>query len=144
MSKRKILFLCSANGSRSQMAAGWAKHIHPEHFAVHSAGLMERGKIDLLAAKVMAEAGVDISRQQLVLFEELTNKDFDLVVTLCGHAGEHCELFTGHTRRLHFGFDDPAKLAKMENKKEALLFYRRVRDEIRSFIAVLPDFFDLR
>lgn len=139
MKQRTILFLCSDNSSRSQMAAGWTRRMHPEHFTVYSAGLTACGGIDPRAVKVMDEVGVDISREPTTLFSELAMKDYDLVVSLCGHRDESCSFFPGNLRRLHFGFDDPAKLAKKaKNEEEVLAAYRRVRDELRDFIAGLP------
>ena len=86
----------------------------------------------------MAEAGVDISRQQSNIIDELPVKVFDWVITLCGHADETCPVFPG--RKIHKGFDDPPKLAASSaTDEERLVHYRRVRDEIRSFVETLPD-----
>lgn len=140
--KLTILFLCTGNSCRSQMAEGWARHLKAETIETYSAGV-ERHGLNPLAIKVMAEAGVDISKHTSKLLDELPVKDFDVVVTLCGHAQESCPFFPGKTRRVHHGFDDPPALAKTaKSEDEALAHYRRVRDEIRNFVAGLPESLD--
>lgn len=133
-----VLFLCTGNSCRSQMAEGFAKSLRPGGIEAFSAGVEKRG-LDPDAVRVMAEAGVDISGQRSKLVEELPSQDFDWVVTLCGHANEQCPFFPGKVRRLHKGFDDPPALAAgAASEEEALAPYRRVRDEIRAFIEGLP------
>ena len=137
--KARILFLCTGNSCRSQMAEGWARHLKPHEIEAYSAGIEKRG-LDPLAVKVMAEAGVDISSQESKTIDELPEHTFDWVITLCGHAHETCPLFPGGTQRMHMGFDDPPALAKKAStEEEALDHYRRVRDEIRVFIDQLPE-----
>ncbi len=136
--RMKILFLCTGNSCRSQMAEGWARHLWPDRFEVFSAGIETHG-LNPIAVKVMAEAGVDISGHKSKHIDELKDINFDLVITVCDHANEHCPIFPGKTRVIHAGFDDPPKLAKLaKTEQQALDCYRRVRDEIRQFIEQLP------
>lgn len=131
-----VLFLCTGNSCRSQMAEGWARHLLADQISAYSAGLEKHG-LNPLAVRVMREAGVDISAHQSNTIDELPIKHFDLVITLCGHAHETCPFFPGKT--IHRGFDDPPKLAlKATGEEEKLAHYRRVRDEIRKFIVNLP------
>ena len=135
----KILFLCTGNSCRSQMAEGWARHLKGGVIEAYSAGLDTRG-LNPLAVKVMAEAGVDISGHRSKHVDELKDVSFDYVVTVCDHAHESCPLFPGGTKVVHVGFDDPPRLAKAaKNEEEALQHYRRVRDEIRALIEKLPE-----
>jgi len=121
------------------MAEGWARHLRPASIEAYSAGVEPHG-IDPLAVAVMAEAGVDISSQRSKDVLELRGMDFDYVVTLCGGARETCPVFPGETKRLHAGFDDPPALAReARGGDDALDIYRRVRDEIRTFIETLPE-----
>ena len=137
--KLKVLFLCTGNSCRSQMAEGWARHLKSDVIEPYSAGTEKHG-LNPLAVKVMAEAGVDISRQQSKRVDELDRTDFDYVVTVCGHANEHCPYFPGKAKIIHVGFDDPPKLAfAAKSEEEALGHYRRVRDEIRAFVETLPE-----
>jgi len=138
MSKKiKILFLCTGNSCRSQMAEGWARHLRGDDITAYSAGIETHG-LNLLAVRVMAEAGVDISGHRSKLVTDLPEQAFDLVITVCGHADENCPFFPGPTRVVHHGFDDPPKLAVgAATEEEALGHYRRVRDEIRDFIKTL-------
>ena len=134
--KTKILFLCTGNSCRSQMAEGWARHLKGDEIEAYSAGIEKHG-LNPLAVKVMAEAGVGISRHESKTLDDLPVQRFDWVVTLCGHANETCPFFPG--RKIHKGFDDPPKLASSAtSEEEALAHYRRVRDEIRDFILTLP------
>lgn len=134
--KTTILFLCTGNSCRSQMAEGWAKALKKDVIDAWSAGIEKHG-LNPFAVKAMAEAGVDISGQQSNVIGELPVTEFDWVITLCGHADETCPFFPG--KRIHVGFDDPPKLAeKAETDEEKLVHYLRVRDEIREFILSLP------
>jgi arsenate reductase len=134
----KILFLCTGNSCRSQMAEGWANHLKGDSIAAYSAGIETHG-LNPLAVKAMAEAGVDITAHESKTVDDLPEKHFDYVVTLCGHAHESCPLFPGHAKVVHRGFDDPPKLAQSAGtEEEALVHYRRVRDKIREFAADLP------
>jgi len=137
--KLKVLFLCTGNSCRSQMAEGWARALRGDLIEAHSAGVEARG-LDARAVKVMAEAGVDISGHRSKSVAELMGEPFDCVVTVCGHANEACPVFPGKARVVHAGFDDPPKLAKSaRTEEEALNCYRRVRDEIKVFVLTLPD-----
>ncbi|MDP8243616.1 MAG: arsenate reductase ArsC [Candidatus Hinthialibacter antarcticus] len=139
MDKLKILFLCTGNSCRSQMAEGWARHLKADAFEAYSAGI-ETHELNPNAVKVMAEAGVDISRQQSTNVSEYQDVEFEYVITVCGHADENCPMFQAKTKVVHVGFDDPPKLAKdAANEDEALGHYRRVRDEIRDFVNTLPE-----
>ena len=136
--KARILFLCTGNSCRRQMAEGFARALKSAEVEAWSAGV-ERHGLNPLAVQVMAEAGVDISGQSSKLVEELPTLEFDWVVTLCGHANENCPFFPGPVRRLHKGFDDPPTLAAgAATQEEALAPYRRVRDEIQAFVEGLP------
>jgi len=136
--KVKLLFLCTGNSCRSQMAEGWARRFHGDLIEAHSAGIESHG-LNPLAVKVMAEAGVDISGHRSKLLSELMEIPFDYVITVCGHANEACPVFPRKARVIHRGFDDPPKLAGKATEDEALPFYRRVRDEIRAFVETLAD-----
>ncbi|MBI3659932.1 arsenate reductase ArsC [Candidatus Acetothermia bacterium] len=138
-SKRlKILFLCTGNSCRSQMAEGWARYLKSETIEAYSAGLEPRG-LDPRAVAIMEEAKVDISKQRSKHVNELRGIRFDYVVTVCGHASEHCPFFPGAHATVHVGFDDPPKLAaNATTEAEALAHYRRIRDEIKAFVEKLP------
>ena len=136
--KTKILFLCTGNSCRSQMAEGWARTLKEKELDAYSAGVAPKG-VDPRAVKAMAESGVDISGQSSKGVEELWDEEFDYVVTLCGNAQETCPVFPAKTRLVHVGFDDPPKLAETaKTEDEALSHYRRVRDEIKRFVEKLP------
>ncbi len=137
--KLKILFLCTGNSCRSQMAEGWARHLKSDVIDAYSAGIQTHG-LNPHAVKVMAEEGVDISGQISKNVNDLIDVPFDAVVTVCGHAHETCPAWLGKkTRIVHVGFDDPPKLAQSaKTADEALNHYRRVRDEIRAYIETLP------
>lgn len=137
--KIRILFLCTGNSCRSQMAEGWARHLRGEVIDPYSAGILPQG-LDPRAVQVMAEAGVDISSHYSRFVREVMVIPFDYVVTVCGHADEHCPIFPGPTTKIHRGFDDPGRAAGADaGEDEKLTHYRRVRDEIRAFIETLPE-----
>jgi arsenate reductase len=137
--KTRILFLCTGNSCRSQMAEGFAKALKSEIIEAYSAGT-EPKRLDPRAVTVMKEAGIDISAARAKHVNELEGIEFDYVITLCGHARENCPLFPGKTRVLHHGFEDPPQLAaESKTEEEALSHYRRIRDEIRGFIESLPE-----
>ena len=136
--KINVLFLCTGNSCRSQMAEGWAHALKSDVIEAYSAGIEKHG-LNPLAVKVMAEAGVDISHQKSKRVDELDSLVFDYVVTVCGHANEQCPYFPGKAKIVHIGFDDPPKLAAgCKTEAEALPHYRRVRDEIRAYVEKLP------
>ena len=137
--KLKILFLCTGNACRSQMAEGWTRHLKGDRIEAWSAGVEARD-LDPFAIRVMAEAGVDISCYRSKNVREVLDIPFDYVITVCDHARESCPLFPRHVEKIHVGLDDPPSLAKSaESEEEALDIYRRVRDEIRTFVETLPD-----
>lgn len=136
--KLKVLFLCTANSCRSQMAEGWARHLKGDVIEAYSAGT-RKSQVNPLAIRVMAEAGVDISNHRSKDTGDLKEVEFDYVITVCDHANENCPVFPGRARVVHAGFDDPPKLAEdAKTEDEALAHYRRVRDEIRGFVKTLP------
>jgi arsenate reductase len=139
MEKLKILFLCTGNSCRSQMAEGWARALKADCSEPYSAGVEIHG-LDPIAVRVMAEAGVDISTYRSKLLNDIKHIPFDWVITVCDAANESCPIFPGRVQRLHVSFDDPPKLAENAKTGEAALApYRRVRDELRDFILTLPD-----
>lgn len=133
-----ILFLCTGNSCRSQMAEAWTRHLRPE-ISAWSAGVVKHG-MNQSAKAVMEEAGVDMGGQESKTVDELPDVDFDYVVTLCGHAAETCPFFPANAKRVHRGFDDPPSLVKEQELEgdHALEIYRRVRDEIRAMVEGLP------
>ncbi len=136
--KIRVLFLCTGNSCRSQMAEGWARHLRADVIEPYSAGIECHG-MNPHAVRVMAEAGVDISGQRSKTVADLGDVRFDCVVTVCGHANEHCPVFPGKAKRLHAGFEDPPRLTKdMPDGETKLAVYRRVRDEIRAYVEALP------
>ncbi len=137
--KIRILFLCTGNSCRSQMAEGWTRHLKGEEIEPHSAGTTPKG-LDPRAVEAMAEMGVDISAHRAKDIDEVKHLAFDWVVTVCDNAHEHCPLFPGQARVVHQGFDDPPRLAsEAAGKAEGFECYRRVRDEIRAFVESLPE-----
>jgi len=141
--KIKILFLCTGNSCRSQMAEGWAKKLKSDVLEACSAGVEKHG-LNPLAVKVMSEAGVDISGHKSKLIEELDCQDFDYVISLCSHAHETCPVFPGPAKKIHRAFDDPPSLARnANNEEEALKYYRKVRDEIKQFVEGMPESLEL-
>ena len=137
-SKLKVLFLCTGNSCRSQMAEGWARHLKGDVIEPCSAGVETHG-VNPYAKRVMLEAGVDISGHRSKHVDELRDMEFDYVVTVCSHAAKHCPMFPGRGKVVHVPFDDPPKLARRAPTEEQKLApYRRVRDDIRSFVEALP------
>jgi arsenate reductase len=132
--KLKVLFLCTGNSCRSQMAEGWARHLRGAELEPYSAGIETHG-LNPNAVQVMAEAGVDITGQKSQLVDEFLDIGLQVVFTVCGHAHETCPVFPAKATVIHTPFDDPPKLAKTAaTEEEALGHYRRVRDDIRRFI----------
>lgn len=135
----KILFLCTGNSCRSQMAEGWTRHLKGNAIEAYSAGIETHG-LNPNAVRVMAEAGVDISGQRSEHIDEFKDIPLDYVITVCGHAHESCPVFPGKTKVTHVAFEDPPRLAAdAATEEEALNHYRRVRDEIREFVESLPE-----
>lgn len=136
--RRRVLFLCTGNSCRSQMAEAWTRLLWGGRIEPFSAGL-EPKELDPLAVQVMAQSGVDMTGQVSKGVDDLPIQSFDLVITVCGHAAETCPSLPGWGRSLHAGFDDPPALAQTAaTEEEALAHYRRVRDEIRGFVLSLP------
>jgi arsenate reductase (thioredoxin) len=136
--KQRILFLCTGNSCRSQMAEGWARHLKGDVLEACSAGIATHG-LNPRAVQVMAEAGVDISQHRSQHVDEFQDTPIDVVVTVCGHAHETCPVFPGNARVVHHGFDDPpGQTRDLTDEDEILAVYRRVRDEIRDYVATLP------
>ena len=142
MKEPTVLFLCTGNSCRSQMAEGWARHLHGSTLHAVSAGIVAHG-LNPRAVAVMAEAGVDISGHRSQTLDDLEGVDIDVVVTVCDNARESCPVFPGAARLYHRRFDDPPRLAEgAATEAEALAPYRRVRDEIRAFVETLPQVLD--
>ncbi len=140
--KINLLFLCTGNSCRSQMAEGWTRLLKGDIITPFSAGIETHG-LNPDAVKVMAEVGIDISRQRSKLVDELMDINFAAVITVCGHAHENCPWFPGAGKIIHVGFDDPPQLAKNladqgADAETQLNCYRKVRDEIKAFIETLP------
>ena len=134
MPKTTVLFLCTGNSCRSQMAEGWLRELGGDRFEALSAGIESHGK-NPRAIAVMAEAGVDIANQASTMLTDAMLERADLVVTVCGHADEHCPLLPAGTRKVHWPLDDPAQATGSE---EAILAtFRATRDEVRARVAAL-------
>ncbi|MBN2717310.1 MAG: arsenate reductase ArsC [Deltaproteobacteria bacterium] len=139
MKKISLLYLCTGNSCRSQMAEGWTRHLKSSEINVYSAGIETHG-LNPTAVRVMAEAGVDISTHTSDLIDRYLDTPIDYVVTVCDHAAETCPVFPGTATVVHRSFEDPPALAKSaKSEEEALDAYRRVRDEIKAFVETLPD-----
>jgi arsenate reductase len=131
--KKHILFLCTGNSCRSQMAEGRCRKLWSEEFNIYSAGT-KKHSMNERAVKVMNESGVDISSHFSKTIDELPNIIFDYVVTVCDSVNENCPYFPGD-KVIHFGFQDPPALtASMDNEDEILIIYRKVRNEIHEFV----------
>ena len=136
--KLKVLFLCTGNSCRSQMAEGWTRSLKGHLIEPYSAGVSAK-QLDPNAIAVMAEAGVDISGQRSKNVAEVMGTPYDYVVTVCSHARETCPSFSGDVKRLHVEFDDPPFLTQdIPDGPEKLDVFRRVRDEIRIFVDGMP------
>ncbi len=129
--KQRILFICTHNPARSQMAEGLLRYLARDRFEVSSAGT-EATQIRPLAIKAMSELGIDITGQQSKTLDRYLNEPFDMVITVCDTAAEACPIFPGALRRRHWSFEDPSKATGSE--AEQLIVYRRIRDEIRARI----------
>jgi len=125
---KRILFICTRNSSRSQMAEGLINHDLAGRFEAFSAGT-EPSFVNPLAIAVMNELGIDISRRRSKGLDEFAGQKFDYVITLCSQADEACPVFFGGTKKIHMGFPDPT--ATVEGEQEQIAAFRRVRDQIR-------------
>ncbi len=140
MKKIKLLYLCTGNSCRSQMAEGWTRYLKGDQIEVYSAGIETHG-LNPNAVKVMAEAGVDISAHKSQHINEFKDIDLDYIITVCGHAHETCPVFPAGCKVIHVGFEDPPKLATLvDSENEKLDCYRKVRDQIKAFVETLPQF----
>ena len=131
VSKKGILFLCTGNSCRSQMAEGFAKKILSKNLKIFSAGI-EPKRIHPMAVKVMQEVGIDISKQESKNISEIPLDKINIVITLCGDAAERCPIFPGKVERIHWEIDDPAKAQGSE--EEITQAFRKIRDNIKSHI----------
>lgn len=139
--KKKVLFLCTGNSCRSQMAEGWANYLHGHTIEAYSAGTRPLS-VNPLAIKAMAEVGIDISGHESKHLNSLSHLQFDLVITVCDNAASSCPIPPKGCRVVHVPFDDPPQLAKdAKTEENALQHYRRVREEIKHSISKLPSFF---
>jgi len=129
--KKKILFLCTGNSARSQMAEGLMRHFRGDEFEVFTAGVEPKG-VHEKAIEAMREIGVDISRQKSKHVDDLPIKEFDYIITLCDHAAQNCPVFLGKGQKIHHGFSDPA--AVQGSGEDVLEAFRKVRDELKQFI----------
>ncbi len=128
---QRVLFLCTHNSARSQMAEGWLRHLAGNRFEAHSAGT-EATEVRPLAVAAMAEAGIDISGAESKTLERYLGDSWDYVITVCDQAAEGCPVFPGKARRLHWSLPDPSKA--MGAEEERLAVYREVRDRIRASV----------
>jgi arsenate reductase (thioredoxin) len=127
MAKESVLFICTHNSARSQMAEGLLRHLAGDRYEVESAGT-EKTHVRPLAIEAMKDLGIDISGQTSKTIESLGDRTFDYAITVCDNANEACPVFPGGTKRLHWSFDDPS--AATGSDEERLAVFRRVRDEI--------------
>jgi arsenate reductase len=130
--RRQILFLCTGNSCRSQMAEGLVNHYLGDEWKAVSAGTAPAGYVHPLAVQVMSELGIDISRQRSTSADDFRGTQFDTVVTVCDDAAENCPVWLGTGRKVHIGFEDPAKATGSD--QERLAVFRRIRDDIRQEI----------
>ena len=144
--KIKLLYLCTGNSCRSQMAEGWTRALKGDQIEVYSAGIETHG-LNPNAVKVMGEAGVDISGHKSQHIDEFAEIGLDVVVTVCGHAHETCPFFPANCKVVHVGFEDPPKMARElaeqgADEEAQLQCYRKVRDQIKTFVESLPEVLD--
>jgi len=143
MEKIRLLYLCTGNSCRSQMAEGWTRALKGDVIEAYSAGIEIHG-LNPNAVKVMAEAGVDITSQKSQHIDEFVDQKLDYVITVCDHAHENCPWFPADCEVLHIGFQDPPRMAAAVaesggSAEEQLDCYRVVRDQIKAFVESLPD-----
>lgn len=134
--KIKVLFVCTGNACRSQMAEGWARHLKGNRIEAYSAGICPIG-VSSRAAQTMSEAGVDITGQKSKHVNELSDVDFDYVVTLCDNAAEQCPVFDGRAKVIHRPFEDP--YFATGTYEEVMEEFRKARDKIREFVEGMPE-----
>ncbi|MHA1231835.1 MAG: arsenate reductase ArsC [Candidatus Helarchaeota archaeon] len=129
--KKKVLFICTHNSARSQMAEGLLKHFHGDRYDVYSAGT-DPTKVNPYAIKVMEEIGIDISKNYSKNIDKFLNDDFEFIITVCDRANEFCPFFPGGKKRLHKSFEDPSEFEG--SNQEKLDVFRQIRDEIKEWI----------
>jgi arsenate reductase (thioredoxin) len=138
----KVLFLCTGNSCRSQMAEAWTRILESDRIEAYSAGVDPHG-VDPRAVQAMAEVGIDISGQASKDVDTFEHMEFEYVITLCDHANQACPVFPAKTKVIHVGFDDPPRLAAgAKTEDQAMVHYRRVRDEIKAFVEKLLGILD--
>lgn len=140
--KTRLLFLCTGNSCRSQMAEAWTRHLKGDLYEVFSAGIEAHG-LNPSMVEVMKEVGIDVTGHTSDLVTRYLDAGIDVVVSVCSHAEENCPVFPGKVRRIHQGFDDPPKLAREmaalgATAEQQLEPYRQVRDQIRAWVETLP------
>ncbi|NIA11748.1 MAG: arsenate reductase ArsC [Nitrospiraceae bacterium] len=137
--RSRLLFLCTGNSCRSQMGEAWTRHLWGDRFEVYSAGIAPHG-MDARTVRVMEEVGINMDGYRSKHVDELKGLVFDIVITVCDEAREACPFFPGEHLTLHQGFEDPPVLARdAKTEEEALRHYRRIRDEIRAYVATFPE-----
>ncbi len=129
MAKRRVLFLCTGNSARSQMAEGLVNHFLSDGWEAYSAGTKPSGYVHSLAVQAMTDLNIDISSQRSKSLQEFRDEDFDVVITVCDDAAQNCPVWLGRGKRVHIGFPDPAAAAGSTDDKLAV--FRRVRDGLR-------------
>jgi arsenate reductase len=129
MDKKRVLFVCTGNSARSQMAEGFVRQFLGHRWVARSAGTAPAGYVHPMAIQVMAELGIDISTHRSKAVSEFRDADFDLVITVCDHAAKTCPLWLGRGQVVHMGFPDPAQATGTEG--ERLAIFRQVRGDIR-------------
>lgn len=129
--QKGILFLCTGNSCRSQMAEGFARKMLPNDLKIFSAGLESKG-VHPIAVKVMQEVGIDISHQKSKNISEIPLDKINIIITLCGDAAERCPIFPGKVKKIHWAIENPAKARGSE--EEIAIVFRKVRDNIKSYI----------
>jgi arsenate reductase len=140
MDKKRVLFLCTGNSARSQMAEGLVNHLLNDHWEAVSAGTEPAGYVHPMAVQAMAEMGIDIFGQDSKSVSEFRDATLDLVITVCGGAAENCPLWLGRGRVVHIGFPDPA--AASGTDAERLAVFRQVRDGLRDKVLPYLEQFD--
>jgi arsenate reductase len=139
MKKTKILFLCTGNSIRSQIAEAWAKHLKSNEIDAYSAGISPCG-VNSFTIEVMAEVGIDISQNKSKHVNSLDDIPFDYVITVCSYADERCPMFPAETKIVHVPFDDPYMASNDNDSHENILnLFRRTREEIKTFVEQLPE-----
>lgn len=129
--KRRVLFLCTGNSARSQMAEGWLRHLAADQFTVHSAGTQPVG-LNPHAVKVMQEVGINITGHRSKSVQEFDGQPFDYVITVCDRAKESCPIWPGASSLLHWSFEDPASVKGSDSERQVV--FRRIRGEIAARI----------